>query len=429
VAHADRRRELAVPRPIDELGDDRPRVARPRMTAVPMTSAPNVVYVVPDKMGGMMNIIANLLAHRRRDDVAHHAILTHNHLHTDTRFGQPLAADSLTTIEYTLPTENLHAVMRRLAAAVPPGGGVYVAGDLLDLATASVHDFGRAVIYMLHGDTDYYYDLAVKHDAVVHAFIAYSRRMYETLLERLPHRTDTIVHLPYGIEVPPFVRRPSAGPLRVVFAGRFEQHQKGVFDLPEIDRALRARGVHVAWTVAGGGPDECELKRRWAFNPHVQWKGRLATADLLRLYVEQDLFVLPTRFEGFPVALLEAMAVGVVPVVSDIESGVPEIVKCGTTGIRPPIGDVVAFADAIARLDANRVCLEAMSTRARGDVSARFDICDRVGDYQALYGRWRELYRPLAARRHLQYGSRLDRAWLPNPIVRLVRSALAQARM
>ena len=98
---------------------------------------PSVVYVVPDKMGGMMNIIANLLAHRRPDALDYHAVLTHNHLHTDLRFARPLAADTQTTIEYTLPVENLHAVMRRVAQAVPPGPGVYVAGDLLDLATAS----------------------------------------------------------------------------------------------------------------------------------------------------------------------------------------------------------------------------------------------------------------------------------------------------
>jgi glycosyltransferase involved in cell wall biosynthesis len=388
---------------------------------------PSVVYVVPDKMGGMMNIIANLLAHRRRDAFAHHAVLTHNHLHTDTRFGQPLAADSQALVEYTLPTENLHAVMRRLARAIPAGGGVYIAGDLLDLATASIHDFGRAVIYMLHGDSDYYYDLAVRHDPIVHAFIAYSRRMHQMLLERLPHRAETIWHLPYGVEIPSTRCQPSAGPLRAIFAGRFEQQQKGIFDLPEIDHALQARGARVVWTVAGGGPDERELKRRWAFNPHVQWAGRLTSGDLARAYRDHDVFVLPTRYEGFPVALLEAMAAGVVPIVSDIESGVPEVVD-DRTGVRPPVGDVRAFADAIARLGDDRARLEAMSAAARADVAARFDIRDRVADYQALYARWRELYRPLAAPRHLQYGSRLDRAWLPNPVVRLVRSALSVPR-
>ena len=163
---------------------------------------PSVVYIVPDKMGGMMNIIANLLAFRRPDAFSYHVVLTHNHLTSDVRFAQPLACDSQTTVEYTLPVENLHAVMRRLAAAVPPGPGVVVAGDLLDLAMLSVTDLGRAVVLILHGDHDYYYDLAVKHDRVVHAYVAYSRRMHERLLEHLPHRADSIHYIP--------VRHPAA---------------------------------------------------------------------------------------------------------------------------------------------------------------------------------------------------------------------------
>jgi glycosyltransferase involved in cell wall biosynthesis len=402
-----------------------------------MTTEPSVVYVVPDKMGGMMNIIANLLEYRRPDGFGHHAILTHNHGDTDTRFARPLAADTQTSVEYTLPEENLHAVMRRLAHAVPPGPGVYVAGDLLDLATASVHDFGRAVIYMLHGDSDYYYGLAVKHDAIVHAFIAYSRRMYEQLMERLPHRADTIFHLPYGIPLPVDARlkgsRSDAGEagttpatdgrLRLAFAGRLEQGQKGVFDLPEIDRALAAQGVAVEWTIAGAGPDEVELRRRWAFNPEVRWLGALSNAEVLAMYTTEDVFVLPTRVEGFPVALVEAMGAGVVPVVSDIESGVPEVVVSALTGERPPVGDVRAFAQAIAALDGDRPRLAAMSAAARRSIVERFDIRDRIADYQALYARWREFYRPLAAGRHLQYGSRLDQPWIPNAVVRLVRSA------
>jgi glycosyltransferase involved in cell wall biosynthesis len=388
-----------------------------------MSPRASVVYVVPDKMGGMMNIIANLLAYRHPDTLAHHAVLTHNTLNTDTRFARPLAADTQTTVEYSLPDENLHTVMRRLARAVQEGPGVYVAGDLLDLATASVHDFGRAVVYMLHGDSEYYYDLAVKHDAIVHAFIAYSRRMYDELIARLPHRADVIFHLPYGIPLPAAAARPADGPLRLVFAGRLEQQQKGIFDLPEIDRALTALGVTVSWTVAGAGPDEAELKARWAFNPTVQWLGALSNDAVIGLYGSQDLFVLPTRVEGFPVALVEAMGAGLAPVVSDIESGVPEVVTSASTGERRPVGDVRAFAQAIAALDRDRPRLAAMRAAARQSIVDRFDIRDRVTAYQALYARWRELYRPLASGRHLQYGSRLDQPWLPNAVVRLVRSA------
>ena len=64
------------------------------------------------------------------------------------------------------------------------------------------------------------------------------------------------------------------------------------------------------------------------------------------------------------------------------------------------------------RLDADRGRLEALSVRARHDVASRYDIRDRVADYQALYARWQELYRPHTAGSHLTYGSRLDQAAL-----------------
>ncbi len=394
-----------------------------------MTPQPSVVFVLPDKMGGMMNIIANLLAYRQPDALAYHAVLTHNHYRsTDTRFAERLPVDTQASVEFTLPIENLHTVMRRIARAVPPGGGVYVANDLLDLATASVHDFGRAVIQMIHGDADYYYDLAAKHQSVVHAYIVCSRHMHERLLERLPHRADTIFYLPYGIPLPEYApRTPRVGPLRLVYAGRLDR-QKGIFDLPEIDRALTAQGVDVEWTIAGSGPDGDELAARWAFNATVDWRGPLSNAEVLALYGTQDIFVFPTVSEGFPLALVEAMAAGCVPVVSNIPSGVPDVVTSPQIGERPEVGDVAGFTSAIAALDRDRSRLAAMSAASRATIAERFDIRARVADYQALFARWRDLYRPLASLRRLQYGSRLDRPWIPNAVVRAVRKAQRRAR-
>src|SRR5262249_34064931 len=119
------------------VGDDRPRVA--------VTGDPSVVYITPDKMGGAIKIIAGLVAHRRDDGFAHHVVLTRNRLQDETRSAEVFHADTESVVEYALPLENLRTVIRRLARAIPPGGGVLVVGDLLDLAAASVHDFGRAV--------------------------------------------------------------------------------------------------------------------------------------------------------------------------------------------------------------------------------------------------------------------------------------------
>lgn len=384
---------------------------------------PSVVYVMPDKLGGVATIAANLLAYRRADGWAHRVLLTHNRLDADTRHGAAFTADGCDIFEYTLPVENLHAVLRHLGQALPPGPGVLVSNDWIELAMLAVHDPRRTVIQILHGDHDYYYDLAVKHEPLIHAWIAYSRAMYERLRALLPHRSDSIFHLPYGIPIPAAVRVPAPGPLRLLYAGRLENGQKGIFDLPLIDAQLRDVGAKVVWTIVGGGPDEAELRRRWEGASNVGWLGRRTSAEVQALEAEHDVFVLPTRAEGFSVALLEAMAAGLVPVVSDIESGVPEVVEAGVSGFRPAVGDLAGFGKAIAELAANRDRVEAMSHAARRTVAERFDVRERAPQYQALYARFRELHRPRPADVTLHYGSRLDKPWLPNAAVYAVRAA------
>lgn len=385
------------------------------------TQTPNLAYVLPDKLGGVVSIVANLLQHRRPDEFRHCAVLTHNHLDTDTRFNRPLAADRQIRFEQRLPIENLRSVMRRLAAAIPPGPGVLVSNDFLELAMLTRHDTGHTVFQLLHGDHDYYYDLAAKHEPVIDAYIAYSRAMYEKLLRLLPARRDTIFHLRYGIPLPEKVRSAKRGALRLLFAGRLEYGQKGIYDLPQIDARLLELGVEATWTVIGEGPHGDELKRRWPQTNRVNYLGQMTNAGVLDQCAAHDVFVLPTRAEGFPVALLEAMGAGLVPVVSNIETGVPEVVTSGETGFTPEVADIAGFAEAIAELDANRDRLETMSRAARQVVVEQFDIRERVADYQALFARYRELRRPRPAKIKLHYGSRLDNPLIPNAVVYPIR--------
>jgi len=393
-----------------------------------VTPPPSVVYLAPDKMGGIITVIANLLDNRGPQSLATEVLLVHNHLSTDTRFAGRLNCDRQTTFEHTLPLENLRAVLRRMARAISTGPGVIVASDLIDLAMLSVHDVGRAVVLILHGDTPYYYDLAVKHDAVVHAYIAASRQMYTRLLEILPHRASSIFCFPYGIPLPPRVRTAAPGPLRLIYAGRLEDGQKGVMDLPAIDAGLRARGVARTWTIAGGGPDEARVREAWGAAPDVTFAGTLTQEATVDLLADHDVFVLPTRSEGFPLALLETMGTGTVPVVSDIPSGVPDLVTDGVTGFMPPVGDVDGFAAAIGRLSADRPMLERMSAECRRVIETRFDVRDRAADYEALFARYADLYRPLSPLARLRYGSRLDQPWIPNMLVRGLRTAIRMAR-
>ena len=389
--------------------------------------SPSVVSVLPDKLGGALNIVEGVYRHRRPDGFAYGVILTHNPLWTDDRFDGRFNADYQATFEFKTPVENLYAVVRRLHAAIPVGEGILVANDLLELAMASACDCGRAVVHVLHADTDYYYDLAARHDDVVDAFVVYGRTMERRLKERLPHRSNDIYFLPYGMPDPPRRRTPVSGKLRMLFAGRLEHRQKGVLDLPSIDRILAERGVEVQWTIVGSGPDEETVRHAWT-SSRVSFLGTKTQVEVMDIASEHDVFVLPTRWEGVPVALLEAMSVGLVPVVSRVESGVVEILDDGITGFMPPVGDCAAFAEAIATLHANRQKLESMSAAATAYVQEHHDVRQRTDAYQALFAQYKRLKRPRTRQGALPYGSRLDSPWLPNTAVRAVRSVIRRAK-
>jgi glycosyltransferase involved in cell wall biosynthesis len=405
------------------MGRDGSRVAS-------MTS-PSVVCIIPDKLGGMLNILEGLFRFRHPDGFTYGAILTFNPLSTDARFGGRFNADFQAAFEFRTPVENLHAVLRRMHAAVPQGEGVLIVNDLLEMAYVSAFDTGRAVIQVIHGDSDYYYDLAARHEHVVDAFVVYGRTMERTLKARLPHRSGDIYFLPYGVPEPPARRTATDGPLRLLFAGRFEHGQKGVLDLPLIDRALVDRGVHVTWTMVGAGPDEGTLRDRWSSagtDGRVRFLGATTSAEVLLIAAQHDVFVLPTRYEGVPVALIEAMSVGLVPVVSRIESGVAEILEHGRTGLMPPVGDVAGFAEAIASLDRDRTLVESISRAASHHVAHEHDLRRRTDAYQELFARYVQLRRPRPDVTTVPYGSRLDQPWMPNAAVRAVRSMIRRAK-
>jgi glycosyltransferase involved in cell wall biosynthesis len=381
-------------------------------------SSPSVLYVVDDKTGGVLSLNSNLIRFRHPDELTHNVLLLHNRFGVDTRWQRPLGGDHESTFEYSLPVENVHAVLRRLREEVGDGDGVLVANDWLELALATAYDLRKAVILLVHDD--YGVELALRHDIVADAIVCHGRVFYDQLCEALPHRAESIHHLPYGIPIPGAKRRPHPGALRLLFLGRMTA-AKGIFDLPEIDRMLDDAGVSVQWTLVGDGPDRKELFERWTRRAPMRHLVPDSNEEVLALAAEHDVFVLPTRFEGFPVSLLEAMATGLVPVVSFLPGGIAEVISEGVTGYHPAVGHAEGFAEAIIKLDRDRDGLDTMSARCRQLVVEHYDIRERVKGYQRLFACWREIRRDRPAELPLPYGSRLDKPWIPNALVKLLR--------
>ncbi len=185
-----------------------------------------------------------------------------------------------------------------------------------------------------------------------------------------------IEQIPYGIPFGPPVERlvllPDQ-PLRVVYLGRLIEEQKRVSRLVELVKLLEQRELNCRFSFVGSGPELTRMKSALAGSSNVEFYGEIPNTEVPRLLAAHDIFVLLSDYEGLPLSLLEAMGQGVVPVISDLESGIRDVVK-DDCGIRVPVGDVRAAAEVISALAHDRRRLNALSaaasTHARGNFSS-----------------------------------------------------------
>ena len=171
------------------------------------------------------------------------------------------------------------------------------------------------------------------------------RRAYEEALGR----ARRVVCIPNG--VPAAERSPSdvSNPI-VIAAGRLTR-QKG-FDLLVSAYAQVVR-EQPEWTlkICGRGPlrhdllaraEECDVADRLVLPRHVR--------DMDSEMQQASIFVLSSRWEGFPMVLIEAMSNGLPIVAFDCPTGPAELVEHGVTGLLVPAGDVDALAAAMLEL-------------------------------------------------------------------------------
>lgn len=137
-------------------------------------------------------------------------------------------------------------------------------------------------------------------------------------------------------------------PVRLITLGRLSS-EKGHDVLLRSFAELVGRRMHVTLDVVGDGPERPSLKalaEELGIAPHVTFHGRLLDEDVARAYADADVFVLPSRSEGFGVALIEAMATGL-PVVATRSGGPEDIVLAGDGLLAEP-DDVRSLTEAIA---------------------------------------------------------------------------------
>ena len=243
----------------------------------------------------------------------------------------------------------------------------YLSSDILRLMV--VHNITPGTYAAAH---------AIRHH--VHATVCVSQRCRDDLVTRHHFPADHTVVIPNAVSTDAFpeadrLPRPIGEGLRLLFLGRVEDASKGVMWLPEILGRLPASAT---LTIAGDGPDLARLQAAMpGMAPRIAYAGAVAADAVPGLMAAHDVFLMPSRYEGLPMALVEAMAAGCVPVASALRGVTDMIVEDGRDGLLFPVGDPAKAAGLIRSLDKDRPRLHRLSIGARRKVAGAFTV-DRM---------------------------------------------------
>ncbi len=180
---------------------------------------------------------------------------------------------------------------------------------------------------------------------------------------------DRVARISYPVS-PPLnlsvaARAGGAQPLRVGYVGRLQSEQKRVERLPELMCATARLGVAVEWQVLGDGPERARLAQEAG---GAKFHGWLAGEEYWRTLAALDVVVFFSDYEGTPIALLEAMSVGVTPLFPAIGGDGEQLARALDPAGVYPAGDVAAASRQLATLAGDR---EGRRARARQAVAAR----------------------------------------------------------
>ncbi|MEW9613894.1 glycosyltransferase family 4 protein [Shinella sp. S4-D37] len=221
----------------------------------------------------------------------------------------------------------------------------------------------------------------------VHATICVCRRARDDLVERHGFPAGRIHVIPNAVSLDDFQREERAARtegLRLLFLGRIDDSSKGVLWLPEI----LARAPDTATlTVVGHGPDLPRLQAVLPASPRITFLGAVGPRAVPALMARHDIFLMPSRYEGSPMALVEAMAGGCVPVASALRGVTDMVVDDGFDGLLFPVGDRKKAADLLCALDGDRSRLSRLSAAARAKVAGSFTVARMAMRYAEVLRR------------------------------------------
>ncbi|CAN5351453.1 hypothetical protein BH09BAC2_BH09BAC2_15820 [soil metagenome] len=362
--------------------------------------------------GGVLSVIKNLIAYSDKESFENHIIYTINKKQISNFIIPEISGAASQQIFKYSPHWNFYYTCKKLAALLP-ADAVLIMHDWLEVAVASVYGLQQRIIQVLHGDYEYYYDLAVKNKCAIDTFISVADNIAINLKKIIPERKADIFYLRFPIPDISLKIFDTPSKLKILFAGRLTA-DKGYDKLPLIDAELTKQSIEVEWHIAGKNGDQ---NIKWGSENNVTIYGEIVNDKLLGLMKQMNILILPSIAEGMPVVVIEAMKTGLICICNNINGGIQEMIS-DTTGYLVDGNNISEYVSIILNLNANKNLLEKIGGAASIKSNNLFDpyVNTRMFEAHFIQKHFKE-----KIKREKVYGSLLDEPWIPNFITEALR--------
>ncbi len=259
-------------------------------------------------------------------------------------------------------------------------------------------DLGWAVLPHLHshiatgtiGHTDSatFYSPAGHYNDFLTFAVGVSPEICESYSQLCGIAPERISWIPYGVHTSQnSPSQSSDNALKLVYVGRLEEEQKRVSDVIKLIRLLSKSDLYFEFVIVGDGEEMPRFREQLSDelqSGKVRLCGWLDGEEVIMELQASEIFILTSAYEGFCIALIESMANGCCPVVTDIRSGNKEMIDHGENGYLIEIGDVETFANTLIDLGNEPSKLLSMRRKA-WQTGKKFGVENMVENYQDCF--------------------------------------------
>jgi glycosyltransferase involved in cell wall biosynthesis len=211
----------------------------------------------------------------------------------------------------------------------------------------------------------------------------------------------------------------------IIFIGRCTE-AKGYHLLPSIAKVLLSKNISLQWHIVGELKNQEEIAYPWHPDVNVVFHGVIENEDVKFLLCRTKLFILPSIAEGMPMALIEAMKAGTIPIVNNLEGGIQEVVKHCDTGYLIDDNNAESYVNAIEESLKDNNKSKAISENCILIANDLFNPFRSTMMYEEIFLSKLAGNSNLKKKKKKGYKSRLDKSLLPNWLVTFLRTYISK---